>query len=70
MSVCQCGGMLSVWGGVKTRKESHTLRNKGATVYRTLEGSSAGPIGEPFEEPFLVAGKTLLVPGRTLLGSM
>ena len=33
---------------------------------RTLKGSSAVPIGEPFEEPFLVADRTLLVLLRTL----
>jgi hypothetical protein len=33
---------------------------------RTLKGSSGVPIGKPFEEPFLVADRTLLVPLRTL----
>jgi hypothetical protein len=30
----------------------------------------AVPIGETFEKPFLVLGRTYLVPGRTLLGAM
>jgi hypothetical protein len=30
------------------------------TLSRTLKGSLAFPIGEPFEESFLVSGKTIL----------
>ena len=48
------------------RKERDTLlETKGSK-----NGYSAVPISEPFEEPILVPVKTLLVPGRTLLGSM
>ena len=32
---------------------------------RTLESYLAVPIAESFEELFMVAGRTLLVPGRT-----
>ena len=44
---------------------SHILLEK-KLLSLTLKGSSAVPIGEPFEEPFLVAGRTRLDPCRNL----
>jgi hypothetical protein len=41
--------------------QPHKLLEK-KMLYKTLQGPSAVRIGEPFEEHFLVAGKTLLVP--------
>ena len=46
----------------------HSQKKK--LLSRILKGSSAVPIGEPFEEPLLVPGRTLLDPSRTNLGSM
>ncbi|CDQ69862.1 unnamed protein product [Oncorhynchus mykiss] len=41
-----------------------TLLQQKKVLSRTLKGSSAIPIGEPFEEPFLVPGRAFLVGAR------
>lgn len=53
---------------LKTDRRHSLIEKK--VLSRTLKGSSAVAIVEHFKEPFLVGGRTVLVPDRTLLDSI